>query len=407
MTYEIVGLVVLLLLSGFFSSSEFAFVLANKIKIELRARKENFAAKNAHYYISNPNIFFSTILISNNIVNIAFSSLVAYFIANYYQLGEFQILVISTVLLLFIGELIPKYLAREIADSFILFASLPIRVITFIFYPIVKLTSSLSSILVKTDGSEEEEEISTFDKEEFQTILSESNEAGHVAKEEFDVLNTILDMREQKVNDVMTPRTEIVGVDIHSTVADALKLFIESGYSKLPVYEENLDNIKGIVITYDMFTNPQDLNSVMREVIFVPETKQIIDTLNELLAKSMSITIVVDEFGGTAGIVTVEDIIEEMLGEIRDEYDVDEDVCRKVNDNSFVLAGKIEVDYLNEEYELNIPEGDYATIGGYITNNIGRIPIKNEIVRIERFSFQIIRSDKTKIDLVKLTIEPE
>lgn len=405
-TSDIIGLAILLLLSAFFSSSEFAFVMANKIKIELRSRKDNFTAKNVFYYINNPQIFYSTILISNNVVNIAFSSLIAYFLASVFKLSELEILLITTVLLLLIGELIPKYLAREFADVFILVAAIPLRAITIIIYPIVRLLSTISSVLFMREEDEILDNDEPFDKEQFQTILSESTEAGHVEQEEFDVINTILELREQKVYDVMTPRTDVVGVEINSTVDEVLEAFIDSGYSKLPVYEENLDNIKGIVITYDMFKTPDELNSVIREVVFVPETKQILHTLNELLEKQMSIAVVVDEFGGTAGIVTVEDIIEEMLGEIRDEYDVEEDIFKKIDETSYIISAKVEIDTLNDQENVNFPEGDYATIGGYITSALGRIPQKGEKFTIDELQFLIIKADNTKIDLVRVWIDP-
>ncbi|OGU54624.1 MAG: hemolysin [Ignavibacteria bacterium RBG_13_36_8] len=404
MQYEIIILIILLLLSGFFSSSELAFVVANKLKIELRARKNNLAAKNAHYFVENPQLFFSTILISNNIVNITFASLFAYFISSIYHLTELEILLFSTVLLLFIGELIPKYLARELADSYILAAIIPIRVITFLMYPIVKLISTISGILTRTDKMEVEEAY-LLEKEDIQNLLEESSEAGKVDEEEYDIINKIMELREQKVYEVMTPRTDIVGIDINSTIQEALDVFIESGYSKLPIYDENLDNIKGIVITYDMFRNPENLKSVMRDVIFVPETKRSLDMLNEFLDKRISFAVVVDEFGGTAGIITVEDIIEEMLGEIRDEYDVDEEICQRIDKYNFVIGGKVEIDYVNEEFNLAVPEGDYETIGGYITNAIGKIPLKGETFSVDHFHVLIIRSSKTRIDLVKLTVD--
>ena len=212
-------------------------------------------------------------------------------------------------------------------------------------------------------------------------------------------------MREQCVYESMTPRTDIVGVEITDTLGEILKKFIESGYSKLPVYDENLDNIKGIVFSKDIFKEPVDLPSIMREMVFVPETKKSLEMLNEFLDKQFSIAIVVDEFGGTAGLLTVEDLIEELLGEIRDEYDdVNEKIIKKINDSEFLLSGKVEIDYLNDEFNLNIPEGDYETIAGYITFKVGRIPVKGESLNIDNYSVYVIKSDKTKIDLVKVKV---
>jgi CBS domain containing-hemolysin-like protein len=184
-------------------------------------------------------------------------------------------------------------------------------------------------------------------------------------------------------------------------------VLIESGYSKLPVYEENLDNIKGFIIAKDLFKNPESVGLILREIIFVPETKKTLEMLNELLQKGVSIAVVVDEFGGTAGIVTVEDIIEEMLGEIRDEYDEEEVICKKINETTYVFSGKVEIDRVNEEFNLEIPKGDYETIAGYITSELGRIPAKSEVFTIGQYTFTVLRSNKTRVDLVKLFIEPD
>lgn len=405
MTLEIIGLTGLLLLSGFFSSSELAYIVANKLKVELRARKNNFAAKYAQYFISNPQTFFSTILISNNIINITFASLITIFLAQIYNFSEWIILLISTVLLLLFGELIPKYIAREFADDIILVSSIPLRIISLILAPIVKLTDSISLLLVRKDNlTEEVSEI--IHRDDLHSLIEEGSEAGNVDEEDSDVIKNIIDLGDQKVYEAMTPRTDIVGVSIEADIQSVLNTFMQSGYSKLPVYEENLDNIKGVIHVYDMFKNPTTISDIIREVSFIPETKKSLDMLREFLDNRVSFTIVVDEFGGTAGMLTVEDIIEEMFGEIRDEYDEDPDVCKKVDDNTFVLSGKIEIDFLNEEHELNIPNGDYETIAGYITAKIGRIPLKGEKIKINNYHFVILHSSKIKINLVKMFTYP-
>jgi putative hemolysin len=406
MTLEILGLIVLLLASGFFSSSELAFVVSNKLKIELRARKKTLAAKYAYFFINNPQIFFSTILISNNVINIAFASLITIFLINIYNFSEPIILLVSTVLLLIFGELIPKYIAREFADLLVLVSAIPVKVISVILYPFVKLTSSISMLLTRKDDlSNEVNEV--MQKEEIHSLIVEGSEVGKVDEEDSDIIKNIIELADQKVYEAMTPRTDIVGVSIDSQISDVVKVFVESGYSKLPVYEGSLDNIKGVVNVYDMFKNPENLQSVLREVLFVPETKKSLDMLSEFLDKRISFTVIVDEFGGTAGIMTVEDLIEEMFGEIRDEYDEDPDVCKQVDEKTFVLSGRIEIDFLNEEYELNIPDGDYETIAGYITTHIGKIPTKGEKIKIDNFDFVILHSTKIKINLIKMFAFPK
>jgi len=407
MINDIILLIILLFLSAFFSSSEIAYIVANKIKIELRARKGNIYAKNAYYFLKNPDSFFSTILISNNITNIAFASIISFYLLTYLHLEEFEILIISTALLLIFGELMPKYIGTELADLLILISAIPLRIISFLIYPLSKITSNISSVINRMNKMEEEGILNVVDREDIQDLIEESTKAKKIDEEQSDIIYKIIEIKEQKVYEAMTPRTDIVGVDIKSSVDEVLDKFIESGYSKLIVYEENLDNIKGMVLIKDFFKMPETLSSVIREVVFVPETKKSLDMLNEFLDKQFSIAVVVDEFGGTAGIVTMEDLIEELFGEIRDEYDVEEKIVKKINNNTYILSGKVEIDYLNEEHNFGIEEGDYETIAGYITTKLGRIPIKGESFKIDHFTILILKSSKTKIDLLKIIVELE
>ena len=405
MINHLLTLFILLLLSAFFASSEIAFIVGNKIKIEIRARSKNISALNARYFINHPDLFFSTIIISNNLVSIAFASLSTIFLNELFSLGNFSILIITSALLLIFGELIPKYFGKELADRLIMFSAVPLRLVTFILYPAVKVISNISKILSRSNRREEEEIQHLFDKDDLQNLIEESSDAGKMDEEQSEIISKVIDIREQRVYEAITPRTDIVGVEITDNIQEATKIFIESGYSKLPVYEENLDNIKGVIFAKDIFKQPQDIKSILREVVFVPETKNSLEMLNEFLQKQFSIAVVVDEFGGTAGILTVEDLIEELFGEIRDEYDdVDEKLAKKIDANSYLMSGKVEIDYLNEELDLKISEGEYETIAGFITFRIGRIPAKGESFKIDRFNVQILKSDKTKIDLIKLTI---
>ncbi len=406
MTNQLIILIILVLISAFFSGSELAFVVSNKLKIEVRARKKNIAAKSAYSFVKNPQYFFSTILIANNVVNIAFASLSALILSAAFNLNEFSILIISTLILLLFGELIPKFLARELGERVVLFTSIPIRIIFYVLYPLVRMISSLSLFLTQSSNMKAENINYLFSKEDIEFLVKESHEAGVVNKKESDIITRVLALGEQRVYEAMRPRTEIVGVDIDSTIDEAITIFIESGYSKIPVYEENLDNIRGVIFAYDIFKSPKNLQNIIREIIFVPETKRSFEMLNEFLNKQVSIAIVVDEFGGTAGLVTMEDIIEELFGEIKDEYDIEEDICRKIASDTYLISGKVEIDYINEKYNLNIPTGDYETIAGFITSKLGRIPLQGENVTIENFNFLIARATNIKIDLLKLTIIP-
>jgi CBS domain containing-hemolysin-like protein len=224
-----------------------------------------------------------------------------------------------------------------------------------------------------------------------------------VDKKESDIISKVLSLGDQRVYEVMRPRTEIVGIEISRPIEEALLLFIESGYSKLPVFDENLDNIKGIIYANDFFKSANSINEILHDAVFVPETKKSFELLNEFLNRQVTIAIVIDEFGGTAGIVTMEDIFEEMFGEIRDEYDIDEDICKKISDNSYIISGKVEIDYINENFNLSIPAGDYETIAGFITNRIVRIPLQGETVSFDGFTFFIVRANQIRIDIVRLT----
>ncbi|MGK9369531.1 hemolysin family protein [Melioribacter sp. Ez-97] len=405
MVNDFLILIILLFASAFFSSAEIAYVVANKIKLELRARKGNFYAKTAFYFVRKPEAFFSTILISNNIINISFASISSYFLLHYFGYNEFEILLVSTMLLLLFGELIPKYIGREVADFLALMSAVPVRILSVLFYPFVAVTSKISSIVERIDEREEEGVVNEIDRDDIQNLIEESSQAQKIDEEQSDIINKIIEIRDQKVYEAMTPRTDIVGVDINSTPDEVLEKFIESGYSKLIVYEENLDNIKGMALVKDFLKMPKELKSVLRDVVFVPESKRSLEMLNEFLSKQFSLAVVVDEFGGTAGIITVEDLIEELFGEIRDEYDVDEIIARKIGEHTYILSGKVEIDYLNDEFNLNIEEGDYETLAGYITTKLGRIPRKGESFNIDNFSIQILKSDKKKVDLVKLYVK--
>ncbi len=405
MVNEIFFLLILILFSAFFSSTEIAFVISNKFKIEVKTRSGNLAAKSITHYIKNPSEFFSTILIGNNIVNIAFASLFTVLLLKIYSFNELEILLISTAIILLFGELIPKLIGTEASDSLILLFAVPLRIINLILLPFVKVTSSISSFLTNTRNVRDQNYSRLFQVEDIQELVKESVDAGKVDEEDSKAIEKILDLREKKVYEVMRPRTEIIGAEFNSSIEEILDKFNESGYSKIPIYEENLDNIKGYILAYDLFKNPNNIKVILREILFVPETKKCLELLNEFLEKGISIAIVIDEFGGTAGLITMEDLIEELFGEIKDEYDVEENICRRIDKNNYLISGKVEIDYINEKYNLNLSTSDYETIAGYIISHISRIPNVGENIKIGNNNFLIVRGDQKKIDLVKLTIK--
>lgn len=406
MDIELIYLLILLVLSGFFSGTELAYVVANKLKIEVRARKKNFAALQAQFFVEHPQNFFSTILIGNNIVNIALASLSAIFLATIFGWGEITILIVSSAILLMFGEILPKYFSRELADRVILISAIPLKFFSYILYPFVLLASTFSDKFTKASSQKSDNISHLFDREDVKGLVKESEKVGMVDKKDSTLISRVFELGEQRVYEAITPRIDIVGVEISKSINELIVTLIESGFSKIPVYEENLDNIKGIALAKDLFSRPKTIKEILREVSFIPETKKSFEVMNEFLDKKISIAIVVDEHGGTAGIVTMEDILEELFGEIKDEFDVDENICRKISSNTFIISGKIEIDNLNEKYDLKIEQGDYETLAGYILTRLGRIPEQGETIKIDNFTIHVARSSKQKVDIVKLIVNP-
>jgi CBS domain containing-hemolysin-like protein len=406
MDIELIYLLILLVLSGFFSGTELAYVVANKLKIEVRARQKNFAALHAQFFVEHPQTFFSTILIGNNIVNIALASLSAVFLVALFGWGEITILIVSTVIILIFGEILPKYFSRELADRVILVSAIPLRFFSYLMYPFVLLASTFSEKLTKAASLKSDNISHLFDRDDVKGLVKESETVGMVDKKDSTLISRVFELGEQRVYEAMTPRIDIVGVEISKSISELISTFIESGFSKIPVFEENLDNIKGIALAKDLFSRPKNIKEIVREVSFIPETKKSFEVMNEFLDKKISIAIAVDEHGGTAGIVTMEDILEELFGEIKDEFDVDENICRKIANDTFIISGKIEIDHLNEKYDLNLEQGDYETLAGYILTKLGRIPEQGETIKIDNFTILIARSSKQKVDIVKLIVNP-
>jgi len=398
---ELFILILALVGSAYFSATEIAFVVANKIKIEIRAKQNVLGAKVARKIIKNPEEVFITILVANNIANITLASLLGLYLQQTFNLSEISTLLITTLIIVTFGEIIPKAFTQEIADIAVLYFSYPFRFIKILLYPIVKLLENTSKFILKKFNM-------TFDlpqileKEDIKILLKESLDAGTVDNEDKKILDRVIELGDQKVSEAMRPRTEIVACDINASKEELFQIFIESGYSKIPIYEGSLDAIRGVVYLNDLFTDFNEIVDIMKPINFYPETKPSIELLKEFISEGISIAIIVDEYGGTSGLVTTEDLIEELLGEIKDEYDVDENICRKIGENTYLISGRVEIDSINENIGIQIPEGKYETIGGYITNRLGRIPSEGEEFIIDNFKFTVIKATPNRIELVRL-----
>lgn len=398
---EAVIIILALIGSAYFSATEIAFVVANKIKIEIRAKQNVLGAKAARKIIKNPEEVFVTILVANNIANITFASFFGLYLQQTYQFSELSTLLLTTLIILTFGEIIPKAFTQEVADIAILYFSYPFKFIKTILFPIVRLLEKISkSILKKLNIQFDLPQI--LEKEDIKILLKESLEAGAVDKEDKKIIDRVIELGDQKVSEAMRPRTEIVACEINATKEELYQIFIESGYSKIPIYEGSLDAIQGVVYLNDLFTEFNHITEIMKPINFYPETKPSIELLKEFISEGISIAIIVDEYGGTSGLVTTEDLIEELLGEIKDEYDIDENICRRISENTYLISGRVEIDAIHENIGVQIPEGKYETIGGYIMNRLGKIPSEGEEFIIDNFKFVVIKATPNRIELVKM-----
>lgn len=424
---EIIIIIFTVLLSGFFSGAEMAFVSANRLKLEIESRKKTTVGHSLSFFSENPERFLTTTLVGNNIVNVLYATLMAVFLVEpvqelYYSafgvmpsvgmLLFIQTMVASVLILLF-GEILSKAIFRIQADFMIKVVSVPLHIINYLLWPLIALSNSASGILVRLlkVGSERNENI--FNRRDIELIFKELREGGggeDLDQEDSEILHNVLELSNKRVRDTMVPRTEIVAVERSSGLEELQKTFIESGYSKIPVYQDTIDDIIGVVLAYDLFSQPSSIAEIIRPVKLIPSSKKSKDLLTEFRQSNISVAVVIDEYGGTAGMVTIEDLIEEVVGDIQDEYDKDDEVVKKLNYNTFVLTGNVELEELEEKYpEISIREekDEFETVAGYIINHIGRIPKVNEEILIRGNTFIISKATQSKLQTVKLILGSE
>jgi putative hemolysin len=396
-----------LFLSLLFSASEIAFIVANKLKIEIRARKNVPGAATTLSFTKQPERYFSTLLVGNNIANVACSSIAAALFGIYFGWGEFTILLVVTISLLLVGEIIPKSIARDIADYVIILFAVFIKIVRVLLYPLVWFAEQASGFLLNLFKIRSDEVGYIFSRSDVNRLIRESSESGEGRNEDSAMLVKAISLADLQVREVMIPRTEIAAIDQSATLQEVIRIFRRSGHSRLPVYIDTLDQIVGIVYAHDLFQRPRSLKKIIREVLFVPETKNSADLLREFRRRGVTIAVVVDEYGGTAGLVTTEDLIEELFGEIQDEYDIEEIVCEKLTESTYTLSGRVEIDYLNEKFNLGIPYGDYETVAGFVMSAAGSIPGEGDIVRSGPFTVTVLKSAKNKVQLLQLEISKD
>ncbi len=392
---EIILAIVGLFLSFIFAGAEIALLSSNRLQLEVWQRRKVRGASSAMNASKNPEQFLTTTLIGNNIANILTTSFATVMLIQVIH-NEWIILLIISVSVLIFGEIIPKALFREFPNASMLFFGRFIRIFEIILYP---LTIVLHVYRNKVLRSSDVESQTKLDSEELHLLFNDPREESGVDVHERQTIARIFTFKHTSIGEVMTPRPDMTSISVESSMAEVESAFLESGYSKIPVYEETADDIKGIVFLHDIFRGATDLREVMRDVYFVPETKAADELLTEMQKKSLSIAIVIDEYGGTAGLVTMEDLSEELFGEFTDAFDGEESPVQQL-EHGLLIKGNAEIDQLNEQHNLGIPPGDYETLAGFLIKSMGHISQKNEQFLTETHRYVISSSTAIRIETV-------
>ena len=423
MDYHLIIIILSLLLSAFFSGMEIAYVSANKIHIELEKKQDNFVSKVLDRLTRRPSKFIATMLVGNNVALVVYGLFMGDLLMNWFQsmlptqypvvdylLTDLSLLsqtVISTFVILITAEFLPKVFFQIYANQLLKIFAVPAYIFYQLFTPISEFVIWISDMVLKVFFKTEGDAVQlSFSKVELGNYISEQIETLEQQDEidsEIQIFQNALEFSEVKAREVMVPRTEVVAVEIHTTPKELSGQFTDTGLSKILVYNENIDDILGYVRSFDLFKKPTALKKVLMPVVFVPETMLAKDVLNILSKKRKSVAVVIDEYGGTSGIITVEDIIEELFGEIEDEHDSVELTEEVLGEDRFRFSARLEVDYLNETYKLDLPEDDaYETLGGLIVQTTEEIPEQDDVVQLEHYSIRILAVTNTKIELVEI-----
>lgn len=401
----------MLILSAFFSGMEIAYVSSNKIHIEIEKKQNNFLAGILKKITKRPSKFIATMLVGNNIALVIYGFFMGDLLMRYIPLAGFTGLlvqtIISTLVILLTAEFLPKVFFQIYANNLVKVFAVPAYFFYILFSLISEFVIWISDLVLKLVFKSEGDTVQlTFSKLELGNYISEQMDIAETKEEmdsEIQIFQNALDFSEVKSREAMIPRTEVVAVDITTSPKELAKLFIESGLSKILIYKENIDDILGYVHSFELFKKPATIKKVLMPVVFVPETMLIKDVLGILSKKRKSIAVVIDEYGGTSGIITVEDIIEELFGEIEDEHDSVELIEEELGDGHYKFSARLEVDYLNDIYKLDLEESEnYETLGGLIVNHTEEIPERGEHVEINDHQFTILEVSSTKIEMVEV-----
>ena len=413
----IIYLLITMAFSAFFSGMEIAFISVDKLRFELE-RKGGISSRILSIFFKNPNNFISTMLVGNNIALVIYGILMAQiigdnllsgFITNHFVMVLVQT-VISTLIILVTGEFLPKTLFKINPNLVLNVCAVPLFFCYIILYPISKFASGVSYLFLRLFGMKINKEASAkaFGKVDLDYFVQSGIDNADNSEEldtEVKIFQNALDFSTIKIRDCIVPRTEVVAVDLSTTLEDLKNRFVESGISKIIVYDGNIDNVVGYIHSSEMFRNPKDWRENVKEVPIVPETMAAHKLMKLFMQQKKTIAVVVDEFGGTSGIVSLEDLVEEIFGDIEDEHDNTSYVCKQIGEHEYVLSGRLEIEKVNETFDLDLPEeDDYMTVGGLILNRYQSFPKLHEVVTIDKFQFKIIKVTATKIELVRLKV---
>lgn len=416
---EISIIILCLILCAFFSGMEIAFISSNKIYLEIEKKQDNFLSRILTKLTENPSKFIAAMLIGNNIALVIYGFFMGELLMRmiesfgYHLSSLIDLLVqtiLSTLIVLITAEFLPKVFFQIYANTLIKFFAIPAYAFYVLFYFISTFFIWVSDFVLKKFFKTEGDQIQIyFSKVELGNYITEQMstvEDNEEVDSEIQMFQNALEFSGVKARDVMSPRTEIVAIDLNDSIDELNKVFIETGYSKIVVYENSLDDIVGYVHSFDLFKKPGSIKEIVITVEFVPETIYIKDAMNLLTKKRKSVAVVLDEYGGTSGIITIEDIVEELFGEIEDEHDSEEELIEKeLGDDTYLFSARFDVEYLNQTYKLHIPERDsYGTLGGFIVDFTKEIPQKGAVITIGNFHFIIEEATNKKIELVKMAV---
>ena len=412
----IVSILVTMVLSAFFSGMEIAFVSSNRMLAEMDKDRNGLVQKIISTFYRHPNGFVSTMLVGNNIVLVIYGILVARLFDSTIFRGldaGFTVpadTVLSTLVILFTGEFLPKSLFKNNANRLLAVLSPFAYIFYVLLWPISRFSTLLSKVMlrivgIKMDKEGDDDGFSKVDLDYLVQSSIDNAESDDDIEDEVKIFQNALDFSNIKIRDCIVPRTEVVAVEKETSLEELKNRFVESGISKIIVYEGNIDNVVGYIHTTEMFRNPKDWRTHIKEVPIVPETMSAHKLMKLFMQQKKTIAVVVDEFGGTAGIVSLEDLVEEIFGDIEDEHDNTSYICTQVGEHEFMLSARLEIEKVNETFDLNLPESDdYMTIGGLILNRYQRFPKLHEMVEIGPYQFKILKVSATKIELVRLKV---